>query len=72
MDLIVSIIIVLCFGVINCIIKPTQCTKGTLVSNSGTDVEFVVNESTLKVGKNLMLKREPRAYHKILDEMGLS
>lgn len=51
--------------------EPTKVVKTTVINESGIEEEIEVNESSLVIGKNLMLLREPRAYHKILDELGL-
>lgn len=72
MDLIVSIILLVSIS----LYKYTNGESGTIISstvvNEIGEIETVsVKESSLVVGKNLMLKREPRAFHKILDEMGL-
>lgn len=72
MDLILSIVIVVVISFYKINLKPASIVQTSSVDELGALTEVSVKEDNLIVGKNLMLRREPRAYHKILDEMGLS
>lgn len=72
MDLIVTIILLLCISSYKVVHSPVEVVTSTIVNEEGITEEININSNQLKVGKNLMLRREPRAYHKILDELGLS
>lgn len=73
MDLILSIVLVISISVFKISVQqPVSQVKTSVISDEGTVQEVVVNEDDIVVGNNLMLKRVPRAYHKILDELGLS
>lgn len=55
--------------------KANRSSSRTVASkvllDTGEEVDTVVSETSLVVGNNLMLRREPQAYHKILIELGL-
>lgn len=72
MDLILSLVIALVIGFYKINLKSTSVVQTSCMDELGSLTEVSVKEDNLIVGKNLMLLREPRAYHKILDEMGLS
>lgn len=72
MDLIISIGIALGIAFYKISLKPASVVQTSSTDELGALTEVSVKEDNLVVGKNLMLRREPRAYHKILDEMGLS
>ena len=72
MDMLLSII----FVVICSLFKLRAESKDVYIESSvltdvGETEVVTIKKSELIVGNNLMLKREPRAFHKILDEMGL-
>ena len=71
MDLAISVIIVLIISLIKIINKEDNIIRVSYVTKDGDIGERTLKESQLIVGNNLMLRRETRAYHKILDEMGL-
>ena len=71
MDLAISVIIVLIISLIKIINKEDNIIRVSYVTEDGDIGERTLKESQLIVGNNLMLRRETRAYHKILDEMGL-
>lgn len=71
MDLIISLIIVGVISSSKILIKSDSNITSTYVNESGIITESTTTESNLVIGKNLMLRKEPRAYHKILDEMRL-
>lgn len=73
MDLIITILV----SVVVLVYKKTigahdEYVYTSVVTDSGVVKECKVKESSLVVGKNLMLRKEPRAFHKILDDLGLS
>lgn len=72
MDLVVSVIIVLIISLVKLVNKEDNIVKVSYITEDGSVGEGTLKESQLIVGNNLMLRREPRAYHKILDEMGLN
>jgi hypothetical protein len=72
MDLIISMVILAVISTYKMTRKSTSVVQASATDEHGFVTDTVVDEVNLIVGKNLMLRREPRAYHKILDEMGLS
>lgn len=72
MDLIVSIIVLFgltSFKMINS--KNSNIVEASVTTNDGSIENVSIKEDTLTVGNNLLLRKENRAYHKILDELGL-
>lgn len=73
MDLILSIILVISISMYKILNSPKESIiESFVIDDYGGVQEVNIREDSLVIGKNLMLRREPRAYHKILDEMGLS
>lgn len=71
MDLIISILIVVVISIYKINLKPASIVQTYNTDELGVLTEVSVKEDNLIIGKNLMLRKEPRAYHKILDEMRL-
>ena len=72
MDMLVTLVIFL-YLVSGKVTKDKKNTvSSTMVNDDGSISVVEVVQSELSIGSNLYLKKEPRAYHKILDEMGLS
>lgn len=71
MDLILSVVLLIGISIFKISSKTDTVVEQTYIDETGETVTSKVNETTLTIGTNLMLLREPRAYHKILDEMGL-
>lgn len=71
MDLIVTLVISLIIYIIKSTVSGSEEVRVCYVNNEGNEVESTVKENKIKVGNNLMLKKENRAFHKILDELGL-
>lgn len=70
MDLIVSVLLSIFLVIGNGAKK--EHYKGVIYNQmDNTVTETVVEQAQLKVGKNLALIREERAYHKIIDELGV-
>ena len=72
MDLLISIILV----ILICFYKNIENNKSdnievNYINEEGECVTKVVQEDTIPIGTNLYLKREDRAFCKIVDEMGL-
>lgn len=73
MDLILSIILVISISTFKlATVKEVDSVTSEIVTEMGETVITEVKEDTLEIGTNLYLRKEPRAYHKILDELGLS
>lgn len=73
MDLLFAILVILVYFIYRKT-HPIEVPIGSMIvqTEDGTTEEVdVFSMDSLKVGTNLMLRREPRAYHKILDELGL-
>lgn len=70
MDLIASILLVICISFPKIIRSKGEVVTSTVVNNNIVE-NVTVSTSELKIGTNLMLRKEPRAYHRILDELGL-
>lgn len=72
MDLIVTIMLVLIITSTKYISSSKSIIESNSIDNLGNISTDNVYEDNLVLGSNLMLLKEPRAYHKILDELGLS
>lgn len=71
MDLVISIFLLLVISGFKLFGKNEETVVISFMDDSGATYESIIEESKLVVGNNLMLRREPRAFHKILDELGL-
>ena len=71
MDLVFSIFLLVAISGYKFMCKHEETVTSSFMDETGVIHESVVEESKLVVGNNLMLRREPRAFHKILDELGL-
>ena len=72
MDLIISLALVVVISSVKILkAKSGSVIESNVVNLSGEVETIQVRDVSLEVGKNLMLRREPRAFYKILDEMGL-
>jgi 5-hydroxyisourate hydrolase-like protein (transthyretin family) len=72
MDLILVIIISIIIFFIKIKYNKENIIVFNKTNNDGIIEKEYIKEDELKIGTNLMLRREPRAFHKILDDLGLN
>lgn len=73
MDLLIALVICVSISFYKTKTQSVDTTiQSTVVTEFGELETTTIKSSELQVGNNLMLLKEPRAYHKIVDELGLA